>query len=105
MGFPPPKGPVRVLVVDDRNLLRVGLRRIPDQDPDVRVIVISVSCPEPYLSTVLEAGAHGLLSKDGAADEVPRAVHAVLEDRLDLSPDVAYHYVGGRRPHREAPPA
>ena len=153
VGHPPHEGPVRVVVVDDHNLLRVGLRRILDQDPEVevvaeagngeealallervrpdvvlldlhmpglggletvrrlrrrhpevRIIVISVSCQEPYLSTVLEAGAHGFLSKDCAADEVSRAVHAVLEDQLYLSPDVARHYVGGRRQHRGAPP-
>ncbi len=136
-------GPVRVVVVDDHNLLRAGLRKILAQDhgiqvvaeaangeealallgrvsaevvlldlhmpglggietvrrmrrhcPGVRVIVLSVSYQEPYLSAVLEAGAHGFLSKDCAVDEVVGAVHAVLADELYLSADIARLYVG-----------
>jgi len=138
--------PVRVVIVDDHNLLRAGLRKILAQDPaievvaeasngeealallgrvtaevvlldlhmpglggietvrrmrrhrpGVRVVVLSVSYQEPYLSAVLEAGAHGFLSKDCAVDEVVDAVHAVLAGDLYLSADIARLYVGTSR--------
>lgn len=146
-------GSIRVVVVDDHNLLRAGLRKILAQDPGievvaeaangeealallgrvpadvvlldlhmpglggletvrrlrrrcpgVRIIVLSVSYQEPYLSAVLEAGAHGFLSKDCAVDEVVGAVHAVLCDDLYLSADVARLYVGTSRQRRGGAP-
>jgi two-component system invasion response regulator UvrY len=142
--------PVRVVIVDDHNLLRAGLRKILAQDPaievvaeasngeealallgrvtaevvlldlhmpglggietvrrmrrhrpGVRVVVLSVSYQEPYLSAVLEAGAHGFLSKDCAVDEVVDAVHAVLAGDLYLSADIARLYVGTSRQRRQ----
>jgi len=77
------------------------VRRLRRRRPEVRVVVLSVSYQEPYLSAVLEAGAHGFLSKDCAVDEVVDAVHAVLAGDLYLSADIARLYVGTSRQRRQ----
>jgi two-component system invasion response regulator UvrY len=92
--------PVEVVLLDLHMPGLGGLetvRRLRRQCQDVRVVVLSVSYQEPYLSAVLEAGAHGFLSKDCAAEEVVDAVHAVLSDTLYLSADIARLYVGAGR--------
>lgn len=80
------------------------IRHIRRHHPATRIVVLSVSYQEPYLSAVLDAGAHGFLSKDCAADEVGLAVRAVCLDELYLSEDVARIYVDGRRQGRANPP-
>ncbi|MGH8321349.1 MAG: response regulator, partial [Gammaproteobacteria bacterium] len=45
--------------------------------PTVKVIVVSVHATEPYPLRLMEAGAHGYLTKDCAAEEIVSAIRQV----------------------------
>lgn len=127
--------PIRVLLVDDHDLLRAGVRamceehkdllviaeaasgeeailqarrcrpdvvvmdlrlpgidgieatrRIVQQDPNARVLVLTMDAPEDVLLDVFEAGASGYLRKTGAAPRVVDAVRAVAGGKVVADP-------------------
>ncbi|HEX7029170.1 MAG TPA: response regulator [Gammaproteobacteria bacterium] len=129
---------IRVLLVDDHKLIRVGLRNILEAEADVeiageaddgetavkqarelkpdvvvldinmpgtngieatrklarlepapRVLIVSVHSQEPVPARLLEAGAHGYVTKESAADEIVAAVRQVHAGRRYLSADIA----------------
>lgn len=53
-------------------------RRLADDRPDVRVIMVSMHASEDYVARALKAGARGYLTKASAAQELERAVRAVM---------------------------
>lgn len=52
-------------------------RRLLSRNPGLKVIVVSVHATEPYPLKLLEAGAHGYVTKDCAAEEIVTAVRRV----------------------------
>jgi DNA-binding NarL/FixJ family response regulator len=61
-------------------------RRIVKQDPNARVLVLTMDAPEDVLLDVFEAGASGYLRKTGAAPRVVDAVRAVAEGKVVADP-------------------
>lgn len=61
------------------------LRHIHATYPATRVLVMSGLPESQYARNVIRAGASGYLSKDGAADEMMRAVRMVLSGRRYVS--------------------
>ncbi len=57
--------------------------------PAVRVIVLTMVDQLPMPQRLLEAGAWGYLTKNGPADELVQAVHAVSQGRRHLSAEIA----------------
>ena len=57
--------------------------------PVTRVVVLTVSDDDEDLLAAIVAGAHGYLLKDSAIEQVPAAIHDVLEGGSPLSPVVA----------------
>lgn len=57
--------------------------------PDSRVIVLSMVDRLPMPQRLLAAGAWGYLTKDGAAEELVRAVRSVAQGRRHLSAEIA----------------
>ncbi len=53
-------------------------RRLSDDHPEVRVIIVSMHASEDYVARALKAGARGYLTKASAAQELERALSAVM---------------------------
>jgi DNA-binding NarL/FixJ family response regulator len=56
--------------------------------PDVKVIVLSMHSDRQVISEMLRVGAKGYLLKDSDPDEIIKAIHTVLENRIYLSPEI-----------------
>ena len=63
--------------------------------PASRVIILTVHEDRAYLRQLLEAGVAAYLLKRSAADELVRAIHAVVAGGLYLDPAIAGKVVGG----------
>ncbi len=64
-------------------------RKLLTQQPDVKVIVVSVHATEPFPLRLMEAGAHGYLTKDCAAGEIISAIHKVHAGQRYITPVIA----------------
>jgi NarL family two-component system response regulator LiaR len=60
-------------------------RRISREDPDTKVIGLSVHCLEFYARQMLEAGARAYLLKDGDIDELLEVIEAVRKGQTYVS--------------------
>ena len=72
----------------DLNGLEVA-RRILKDFPHIKIIVFSADSNRAVVDEALEIGVSGYLLKVGVAGEMIRAIHAVLEGRLYLCPELA----------------
>ena len=64
-------------------------RQILAENPDVRVIILSMHGEGQHVTEALKAGASGYLLKNSAAEELGLAVGAVARGKVYLSPKVA----------------
>jgi NarL family two-component system response regulator LiaR len=64
-------------------------RRIKQQFPLVRVLILTAYDDDPYVFALLQAGADGYVLKTASADELVRAVHTVHRGSPALSPEIA----------------
>ena len=76
-------------------------RQILRQDPDVRVVALSMHADREYVDRMLEAGACGYMLKDCAFEELIEAIRTVLAGRLFLSRRAADAVAGGPRLDRQ----
>jgi DNA-binding NarL/FixJ family response regulator len=67
--------------------------RLTRDDPDVRVIILSMHTAEEYVLQALQAGARGYLIKDADPDELKLAVQSVAEGKTYLSPAISRHVI------------
>jgi DNA-binding NarL/FixJ family response regulator len=63
-------------------------RRIGNELPDVRVLVLTTFVDDADLFPALHAGARGYLTKDATAEEIRVAIHAVAGGQTHLAPDI-----------------
>jgi DNA-binding NarL/FixJ family response regulator len=70
------------------------------EQPQCRVLVLTVHEDRAYLSQLLELGVSGYLLKRSASEELIRALHAIVAGGMYLDPAVAWKVVG--RPARDA---
>jgi DNA-binding NarL/FixJ family response regulator len=86
------------LVLMDLNLPRVGgaeaTRRIVEQSPHVKVLVLSASGAEADVLEAVKAGAAGYLLKSATAAELLDAVHRVVAGEPVFSPSLAALVLG-----------
>lgn len=86
-----------VLVLDislpDLDGLQVA-RELRQLCPGMPILVLSVHEEAYFVRRMLGAGAQGYVVKSGAMDELVRAIRAVHEGRMYLSPSVARQAVG-----------
>jgi NarL family two-component system response regulator LiaR len=68
-------------------------RRIYEQDPSIRVILLTGAGDEALGMRALRAGAAGFLSKDMELDSLPRALRGCLEGEAAISRRLAMHLV------------
>lgn len=69
-------------------------RRIIDEHPDVRVVVLTTFDRDDYLFDALEAGASGFLLKNADPDDLVDAVRAVASGHALLAPEVTRRVIG-----------
>jgi DNA-binding NarL/FixJ family response regulator len=64
-------------------------RQIVAANPGTRVIALSIHSDRRFVQQMFEAGATGYLLKEGAFEELTRAIHTVAEGRAFVSPGIA----------------
>jgi DNA-binding NarL/FixJ family response regulator len=64
-------------------------RQIRAQAPDVRVLVLTAYDDDPYIYSLLDAGATGYILKTAESREIVRAVRATAAGQMALDPAVA----------------
>lgn len=64
-------------------------RRLKDEGSTTRVLILSMHSDRRYVAECLRAGASGYLLKDSPFPEVARAMRAVLDGHVHLSPAIA----------------
>lgn len=87
-----PDAIVMDLSMPDMNGIEATERILAD-NPETRVIALSVHSDTRFIDGVLKAGAAGYLLKDCAFEEVIRAVKAVTVGQVYLSPGIASRVV------------
>ena len=66
-----------------------ALLQIRKDNPDARVVLLTMHRDAAYARRALEAGAAGYVLKHSAAAELVLALHAALQGRTFVSPDIA----------------
>lgn len=61
--------------------------------PQLKVIIVSMHASEAYVIEALRAGAAGYLLKNADADELERAIRAVVRGERYLAPSVSQHVI------------
>jgi RNA polymerase sigma factor (sigma-70 family) len=64
-------------------------RRLISDQPETKVVALSMHSDRRYVAEALKAGASAYLIKDGAFDELVSAIRAVVANKVYLSPRVA----------------
>jgi len=59
------------------------------ENPTVKVLVLSVHNNRDYIFRIIQAGAHGFISKEAPPDELLRAIESVYAGEPFFSPEVA----------------
>lgn len=81
------------MVVLDLNLPGVGglelLQRLLQEDPTLRIMVLSMHAEALYASRALQAGARGYVSKGAAPEELLAAIRRVLEGGRYIEAEIA----------------
>jgi DNA-binding NarL/FixJ family response regulator len=68
-------------------------RRLREQYPEVKVIVLTTYADDRSVVDALRAGARGFLTKDAGADEIKEAIAAVERGEAAIDPAVQHHVV------------
>jgi DNA-binding NarL/FixJ family response regulator len=63
-------------------------RRLREDVPQTKIIVVTMHTEEPYVLEALQAGAVGYVLKTQAAADIVQAIHAALQGAIYLSPQV-----------------
>ncbi len=80
------------VVLMDLNMPRCNgveaTRRLREEQPTTRVVVLTTYSDDAWVFSALEAWARGFLTKDAGADEIRRAVLTVAAGQAQLDPSV-----------------
>ncbi|WP_105258429.1 MULTISPECIES: UvrY/SirA/GacA family response regulator transcription factor [unclassified Pseudoalteromonas] len=81
------------IVLMDMNMPGIGgleaTKKICRYCPDVKVIVLTVHCEDPFPSKVMQIGAHGYLTKGAGSEEVIQAIRSVNAGQRYIAPEIA----------------
>lgn len=66
-----------------------ALQQIKNQQPQSKVLILSVYPEEQYAVRVLKSGAMGYLNKDAAPEELIKAIQKILQGRKYISSSIA----------------
>ncbi len=59
------------------------------ESPSLKVLVLSVHSNKDYIFRIIQAGAHGYVSKESSPDELLRAIETVCDGEPFFSPEIA----------------
>jgi two-component system nitrate/nitrite response regulator NarL len=59
------------------------------ETPNVKILVLSVHGNREYIFRIIQAGAHGYVSKEAAPEELLRAIESVHDGQPFFSPEIA----------------
>jgi DNA-binding NarL/FixJ family response regulator len=94
---------VAVLDMSMPGLAGVALvKRLKDEKPKLRVLVLSMHAEQQYAARVLKAGASGYLNKDSAAEALVGAIRKVAAGGLHIGEAAAASLVAGGKSGHEA---
>jgi DNA-binding NarL/FixJ family response regulator len=68
-------------------------RRLQQDSPNCRVVVLTTYADDRSVVEALRAGARGFLTKDAGAEEIQRAIEAVVGGGAVIDPAVQHHVV------------
>jgi two-component system nitrate/nitrite response regulator NarL len=57
--------------------------------PQIKVLILSMHSNKEYLFRIIQAGAHGFISKEASPEELSRAIEAVHGGQTFFSPEIA----------------
>ena len=66
-----------------------ALKRIRNEKPDQKILIITIYPEEQYAIRVFQAGAQGFLNKDTAPEQLVKAVQMILDGRKYIQPSLA----------------
>lgn len=82
-----------------------AIRRVKEQLPATKIVVLTVSEEDDYLFDAMRFGADGYLLKNLSPDQLYDLLRAVMRNETPLSPAIASRFVAEfRREHRVAEP-
>jgi len=64
-------------------------RKMLRNDPDIKIIALTVCGEEPFPSKLLQAGAAGYITKDSNLDEIVNAIKTVYSGKRYIGPEIA----------------
>ena len=64
-------------------------RKMLRNDPDIKIIALTVCGEEPFPSKLLQAGAAGYITKETGLDEIVNAIQAVYAGKRYIGPTIA----------------
>lgn len=79
--------------------------RVFARHPEIRIVALSGYTERMYVSEMMKAGARAYVVKSAGADELVRAIHAVVAGNVFLSPEVTAGIVSHVAPASENPAA
>jgi DNA-binding NarL/FixJ family response regulator len=68
-------------------------RRLRGRAPESKIIVLTTYADDRSVLEALRAGARGFLTKDAGAEEIERAIAAVVRGDAAIDPAVQHHLV------------
>jgi two-component system invasion response regulator UvrY len=81
------------VVLMDMNMPGIGgleaTKKILRYCHDIKIIILTVHCEDPFPSKVMQIGAHGFLTKMTGPDEMISAIKAVNVGQRYIAPDIA----------------
>jgi len=80
-------------------------RRLREQHPGIKVIVLTTYADDRSVIEALRAGARGYLTKDAGGAEIQKALHQVVSGQAVIDPAVQHHLVDAIAVTPPAPPA
>lgn len=63
--------------------------RLRQEAPGIKVLVLSVHNNRDYIFRIIQAGAHGYISKEASTDELIQAIDSVQSGKTFFSPEIA----------------
>jgi NarL family two-component system response regulator LiaR len=85
-----------------------GLEAIPgilQEDPDVRILILTSYAEDDQVVQAIRSGALGYLRKDSSPDELVSSIHNVALNRMSLPPDLVRKVISNEQPVAEDRPA
>lgn len=80
------------IVVMDINMPNLNgidaTRKILEESPKTKILVLSIHSSQQYVESMLEAGATGYLLKESAPEELIKAIRIICEGKSYLSADI-----------------